>query len=168
MRPSGLVFLGVRRQKAPVSRLTFNQTLERLVHVLTVTEDPWWILGSAAMYLKGYDPGHIGDIDVLLSEADAQRVMSVQALNNDSDGGTPRYRSTYVLRPHLGKVPVELLAGYEIFQNPDWYPVWPLSRIALTYRNNEIFVPSDKELISIFERLGRTKDFDRIRAIQAR
>ena len=151
-----------------MSHLTFNQTLDRLVHILTVTEDPWWILGSAAIYLKGFDPGQIGDIDVLLSEADAQRVMSDQGLDNNRDGWTGRYRSAYVLRPNLGEMPVELLAGYDIFQDNVWRPVWPLSRIAITYKRNEIFVPSDEELMSIFEQLGRAKDFDRIRAMQAR
>ena len=147
---------------------TFNQTLERLVRLLNAAQDPWWILGSAAVYLKGRDPGRIGDIDVLLSEADAERVMSDQGLHNLKDGGTPRYRSAYVLKPNVGETPVELLAGYDIFQDNVWRPVWPVSRIAILYRGNEIFVPSDEELISIFERLDRAKDFDRIRAMQAR
>ncbi|GAB5453786.1 MAG: hypothetical protein Hens2KO_00150 [Henriciella sp.] len=147
---------------------SFSQTLERLVRLLAVTKDPWWILGSAAVYLKGYDPGRIGDIDVLLSGADARRVMSDRGLNNQMDGGTQRYRSAYVLKPKLGDMPVELLAGYEIFQNGVWTSVWPVRRTAIAYKDSEVFVPSDEELIAIFEQLGRAKDFDRIRSMQTR
>ncbi|MEL6691663.1 MAG: hypothetical protein AAFQ12_01325 [Pseudomonadota bacterium] len=133
-----------------------------------MTEDPWWILGSAAVFLSGHDPGPIGDIDVLLSEADAQRLMSDQGLENLRDGGTPRYRSTIVLRPTLGEMPVELLAGYEVFQNDTWIAIWPTSRVSVTYPDREVFVPSVEEQISMLEMLGRAKDFDRIRAMQAR
>ncbi|NQY38857.1 MAG: hypothetical protein HRT80_02030 [Henriciella sp.] len=104
----------------------------------------------------------------LLSEADAQRVMSDQGLVNHHDGGTQRFRSSYVLRPNLGEMPIELLAGYEIFRADAWSQVWPGSRISIFYENNELFVPSDVELIAIFEGLGRAKDFDRIRAMKAR
>lgn len=146
---------------------SFNRTLDRLVRLLAVTEDPWWILGSAAVYLKGYDPGHIGDIDVLLSVADARRVVSDHGLANQRDGGTSLYRSAYVLRPNLGEMPVELLAGYEILQDNAWSTVSPVSRNPIFYKGSEVFVPTDDELISIFEQLGRAKDFDRIRAMQA-
>lgn len=165
---SDLAFWGDRRQKSVVSRLTFNQTLERLVCLLTTTKDPWWILGSAAVYLKGYDPGHIGDIDVLVSEADAQRLMSDHGIDNQRDGGTLQFRSAYVLRPSLGEMSVEVLAGYEIFQNDAWSYVLPGTRISISHKKMDVFVPSDEDLISIFERLGRAKDFDRICAMQAR
>ena len=151
-----------------MSHLTLDQTLGRLVRLLSATTDPWWILGSAAVYLKGYDPGLIGDIDALLSEADAQRLMSDNGLDNLRDGGTPRYRSTYVLRPNLGEMPVEILAGYEIFQNDAWTSIWPSTRASILYQDNEIFLPSDEELISTFERLGRAKDLARIRAMTKR
>ena len=147
---------------------SFKQTLKRLAGLLTVTEDPWWILGSAAVYLKGYEPGGIGDIDVLLSEADARRLMSAHGLSNQRDGGTDRYRSVYVLKPNLGEMPVELLAEYEILHDNVWCPVRPLSRAFVSYQGDAFFVPSDEELISIFAQLGRPKDFDRIRAMQRR
>lgn len=147
---------------------SFNQTLDRLVRLLAVTEDPWWILGSAAVYLRGHDPGHIGDIDVLLSVADAQRIMSDHGLYNQRDGGTPRYRSAYILKPNLGDMRIELLAGYEIHQDGVWTSIRPTSRNSISYNGNVVFVPSDAELISIFEQLGRAKDIVRIRSMQTR
>lgn len=168
MGPSELAFCDDRGQKHGVKHSMFDQTLERLVSLLKETQDPWWILGSAAVYLKGYDPGDIGDIDVLLSEADAQRLISDQGLDNLRDGGTDRYRSAYVLKPSLGELPVELLAGYEIFHDKAWRSVSPLSRVSISYQGAALFVPSDQDLISIFTQLGRSKDFDRIRAMQRR
>lgn len=166
--PPGLAFRCFRGQKDGVACHIFTQTLGRLVRLLTVTQDPWWVLGSAAVYLKSYDPGRIGDIDVLLSEADAQRLMVENGLDNHRDGGTPRYRSAYILKPELGEMPVELLAGYETYQDNAWSSIWPGSRNLVSFGGNELFVPSDAELISIFKQLGRAKDFDRIRAMRAR
>ncbi|MFN3214668.1 MAG: hypothetical protein ACE37M_16295 [Henriciella sp.] len=147
---------------------SLTETLAVLARRLSQTEDPWWILGSAAVYIKGYDPGQVGDIDVLVSQQDAAKLMSRHGWDNDKDGGTKRYRSGYVLRPSLGGVPVEILANYEILTRHGWEPVRPTSRLKVIHSGNAFYVPSDADLIEIFERLGRPKDFDRIRAIQAR
>ena len=145
-----------------------SQTLERLAEFLSVTQDPWWILGSMAVFLKGYDPGRIGDIDVLVSEGDAARLMSHHGLANDKDGGTSRYRSNYVLQPILGDLPIDLLAGYEIFYGETWRPIEPKSHQQVTYDGITFYVLADEELIALFEMLGRAKDLDRIRAMQTR
>ncbi len=147
---------------------SLTQTLLKLAHYLSQVEDPWWILGSAAVYLKGYDPGRVGDVDVLVSEQDAVRLMSRHGWSNDKDGGTKRYRSGYVLRPDLGTLPVEILANYEIMSRQTWEPVWPASRLKGMHFGRAFYVPSDEELVEIFRRLERPKDFDRIRAMQGR
>ena len=147
---------------------SLTQTLLKLAHCLSQVEGPWWILGSAALYLKGDDPGRIGDVDVLVSEQDAVKLMSRHGWSNDKDGGTERYRSGYVLRPDLGALPVEILANYEIMSRQTWKPVWPASRHKVLHNGGAFYVPSDANLIEIFERLARPKDFIRIRAMQGR
>ena len=147
---------------------SLTQTLQKLAHCLLQVEDPWWILGSAAVYLKGYNPGRVGDVDVLVSEQDAVKLMSRHGWSNDKDGGTERYRSGYVLRPDLGALPVEILANYEIMSRQTWKPVWPASRHKVLHNGGAFYVPSDANLIEIFERLARPKDFIRIRAMQGR
>jgi hypothetical protein len=147
---------------------SLTQTLLKLAQCLSQVEDPWWILGSAAVYLKGYDPGQVGDIDVLVSAQDAAKLMSRYGWGNDKDGGIERYRSGYFLRPNLGGQPVEILANYEILTRQKWEPVRPKSRLQVMHFGRAFYVPSDAELVEIFERLARPKDFDRIRAMQAR
>ena len=167
-RPSILAFLEERAHKHSVHTDSLTQTLLKLAQCLSQTEDPWWVLGSAAVFLKGYDPGQVGDIDVLVSERDAAKLMSRHGWSNDKDGGTERYRSGYVLRPDLGALPVEILANYEIMTRQTWKPVWPASRFKVMHKGCAFYVPSDENLVEIFERLARPKDFDRIRAMQGR
>lgn len=164
--PSFLAFLRFLSHKRRVHIDSLTQTLLKLAHYLSKVEDPWWILGSAAVYLKGYDPGRIGDVDVLVSERDAVKLMSRHGWSNDKDGGTERYRSGYVLRPDLGALPVEILANYEILSRQTWKPVCPATRHQVMHKGCAFYVPSDENLVEIFERLARPKDFDRIREMQ--
>ncbi len=142
-------------------------TLEEVTVYLDQTHDPWWILGSAAVALKGYDPGEVRDIDVLVSLSDAARLMQHWGSLDEVDGGTANYRSQHFLKPALGPVPVEIMAGYEICEKGRWLSVWPMTRDAIKIGSTTLFVPGDEELISIFRRLGRDKDFDRINAMTA-
>ncbi|MEO0551094.1 MAG: hypothetical protein AAFZ91_14330 [Pseudomonadota bacterium] len=142
------------------------ETLHKLATFLAPTEDPWWVLGSAAVALKGYDPGHVRDVDVLVSVEDAKRLMARWSVRNRIDGGTDLYRSSYFLLPDLGAVRVEIMAGYQIKQGGHWQHVRPTSREAIELDVAEIFVPSDVELIGFFEQLDRDKDKLRIAAMK--
>lgn len=143
-------------------------TLQGAASFLAIAKDPWWVLGSAAVALKGYDAGEVGDVDILVSEADASRLMARHGLKNKQDGGTALFRSSFFLLPELGPVRVEAMAGYEICERGTWAPVWPSSREIIHLCKAGLFVPSDQNLIDIFKRLGRDKDRLRINAMQAR
>lgn len=129
---------------------------------LSGTENPWWVLGSAAMALIGVDPGEIRDIDVLVSPSDARMLMRTHGLTNQADGGTDRFRSDCFLRPALGALPVEVMSGYQIFERGNWMPVAPASRQAVRIGDATIFVPDRADQITLFQRLGRPKDMDRL------
>ncbi len=143
-------------------------TIRKLAGSLSECEDAWWVLGSAAMALKGYDPGRIGDVDVLVSERDAVSLMTRFGLQNENDGGTPRYRSTYFFKPKLGPVPVEIMASYEVKHQGRWRSIWPQGRDLIVVAGAEVFVPSDKDLLDTFRWLDRPKDQQRIRTMQSK
>jgi hypothetical protein len=43
--------------------------------LMIMADDPWWVIGSAAVALHGADAGRIADVDVLFSVSDARRIL---------------------------------------------------------------------------------------------
>jgi hypothetical protein len=70
-----------------------SATLNSLAGAMTAAEDDWWIFGSAAAALHGVEVDCVTDIDVLVSSADAHRLMAKYSLANLADGGSDRFRS---------------------------------------------------------------------------
>lgn len=140
----------------------FHATLRALAAALDGTADPWWIFGGAALALHGLESGNPKDIDVLVSEADAARLAAALNIGNDADGGTAKFRSSWFLKPALGPVPVEIMAGFEIFSAGTWHPVYPRSRERKTMEEIALFVPSQAELAEILTLSGRPKDLARL------
>ena len=143
------------------------QTLKQLADPLAQCRDPWWLLGSTAAALSGANVGQVRDIDVLVSAQDAERLMTVFGWQDMSEGGTKLYRSGRFLKPALGSVPIEIMANYELCCEGVWWPVWPKSRWEIEAGGYSVFVPSIAEQIDILKRLGRKKDWARIRALEA-
>lgn len=139
-----------------------QNTLQRVSELLSHAADPWWVLGSAAMALIGVDPGQIGDIDVLVSLRDAERLGDAHQLQNQADGGTEQFRSSVFLQPDLGERRVEIMSGYEIRRGDKWEPVQPASRLRVMLDDAALFVPERWEQIEILNRLARPKDRERI------
>ena len=142
-------------------------SLQRIAEFLSETSDPWWVLGSAAMALICVDPGQIRDIDLLVSKRDAEALMRAHHLDNQADGGTDRFRSTYFLKPDLGEIPVEIMAGYEICEADAWRPVTLKSRLSIEVGSSRLFVPDRGEQIDLLKRLGRPKDQARLQRFTA-
>nr|WP_070961368.1 hypothetical protein [Hyphomonas sp. Mor2] len=136
--------------------------LRRIAEFLIDTSDPWWVLGSTAMALIGVDPGEIRDVDLLVSERDAQTLMRKHDLENQADGGTRGFRSSHILKPNLIDRPVEILSGYQIYQDGAWVLVEPSSRLSVRVGASTVFVPDREEQISLLQRLGRPKDLARL------
>ena len=57
-----------------------TETLMRVGRELKTLQNPWWILGSSAIAILGYEAGPIGDVDILVSERDAVHLMSAHGL----------------------------------------------------------------------------------------
>ena len=143
-----------------------NTTLLRTAEWLAGNNDPWWVLGSAAIALMDIDPRGIGDIDVLVSERDALALIKRHSLKNYSDGGTDRFRSNFFILPVLGRYRVEVMAGYKIRQADKWAPVWPKTRIPVNISGTSLWVPEATEQIEILRMLNRPKDLARAEQIE--
>jgi len=139
-----------------------QNTLLRIADFLADAQDPWWVLGSAAMTLIGVDPGDINDVDLLVSDPDARALMRRYGLENQADGGTAQFKSDIFLLPALGDIRVEVMSGYQIRCGAAWDRVAPQTRQRISLAGAELFVPERAEQAALLERLGRPKDLQRL------
>lgn len=126
--------------------------------------DPWWIIGSAAVALHGADAGSIDDIDIVLTAADAERVLpplGVELAAGSSDG---QFRSAIYNRWTKPQHPAEFMAGFELCEDGNWSPVTFATRVEVRV---DIFVPSRDELHSLLLRFGRPKDLKRAASLRS-
>lgn len=129
--------------------------------LMEAAHDPWWIIASAAVALHGADPGRVADVDVLLSVADAQRLLPPMGLVVRPGSRHARFRSrvfaTWVEPP----LPVEFMAGLRYRADDRWVSVAPGTREAVESGGVTVFVPGRAELIGMLHGFGRAKDIER-------
>jgi hypothetical protein len=149
----------------PMQRL--DRAFARLAAEMRIARDDWWVFGSAAVALFGLQPERVKDIDVIVSPADAGRLMRTHGLANLADGGTGTFRSDILLAPAFGDVPVEILANFQIRAADGWQPVRPQTRVAVALGGGRLYVPARDELAAIFRRCGRASDYVHARMLEA-
>jgi hypothetical protein len=129
-------------------------------------QDPWWLIGSAAMELAGLGGLTVADIDLLVSERDAGTALAVWDIPREPPGGNDRFRSVvYGRRP--GALVIEVMAGLQVKSPEGWTPVQPQTRRAVSLGDAALYVPETPELIAICRLFGRPKDLERARALGA-
>ena len=129
-------------------------------------QDPWWLIGSAAMALGGVQGLDVADIDLLVSERDAAGALAAWDTPREPPGGNDRFRSViYGRRP--GALVIEVMAGLEVKTARGWTPVRPRTRRAVPSEAGLLYVPETPELIEICRLFGRPKDLERARALEA-
>lgn len=138
--------------------------LTALIDAFTASSDPWCIIAGAATALHTSDWSDVHDIDVVVSVADACRLVAGCGFVDRSDGGNGTYRSAiYATRP--GEVEIDIFADFEICVGGIWTPVMP-TPIAIETPAGVAFVPSVEEQLAITRMLGRPKDSPRIARLE--
>jgi len=144
-------------------------TLAEIVPELHVhCVEPWCVIGSAAALLAGADVS-VADVDLLVSRADADTLMTLWAERRESvyePAGAERFRSHFA-RFRFPGLPVEVMGGLELDQGDGWKPV-KARRLTLAGLNGlAVPVPSLDDQIRILESFGREKDVQRAKALRA-
>ena len=139
------------------------ETLAAVAEVSSVFEDEWWIIGSAAAALSGADVSLVRDVDLLLSENDAQRLLGLWAQGKQS-GAAPdtQFRSAVFARFEATPLAIEAFGGFQMKVRGTWRAVAPLTREA----RGGVFTPSVAEQIALLLAMGRAKDGERIAALR--
>lgn len=143
-----------------------DATLAMLASVTASLREPWWLIGSTAARLHGVAVEQIGDVDVLLGAADADRVFATLGLPLVPGEDHPIFRSRRFGRWTRPPLVVEFMAGFEHRSGGVWQPVLPSSRRRIDRLGAPIFMPDRNELIAILRRFDRPKDRKRADALE--
>ena len=144
-----------------------RQTLVMLADALRGARDPWWIISSAAVALHGVAPIVVGDVDVLTSVGDTQRLMEELGIVPIEDGASSVFRSTLFARWETPPLVVEIMAGFHVATNGGWTEVSPRTRVPILVDGCTVYVPDRVELAGMLRLFGRRKDLERVRLLTA-
>lgn len=140
------------------------KTLDLIVEAAPAFEDDWWIIGSAAAALAGADIAEVRDVDLLLSENDARRLVGRWSDRPKPAAATSdQFRSAVFARFEHAPLAIEAMGGFEMKVRDEWWKIAPLTRVAY----GDVFTPSVAEQIALLEAMGREKDAARISALHA-
>lgn len=143
------------------------ETLRIVATTMAMAEDPWWIIAGAAVALHGASPVTVGDVDVLLSVADARRLLPSIGIPPRCGAEHPDFRSTLFgtwLDPPLA---VEFMAGFHHRRETQWFAVQPATRRPVPIAQSVVYIPERDELREMLMAFGRAKDLERAALLDA-
>jgi hypothetical protein len=138
-----------------------RDTLLELAAAMRPAQEDWWVIGSAAVALLGASPGEVADVDVLLSAADARRVLGTLGIDARPGTADALFRSALFARWSGPPRTVEFMSGLQVSTTAGWTPVAPRTRQAIAVGEATLFTPSRRELKDILLAFGRPKDHAR-------
>jgi len=142
-----------------------RQTLVMTADALEGAQDPWWVISSAAVALHGVASIEVGDVDVLMSVADAQQAVDQLGVVPIEDGASALFRSTLFARWEMPPLVVEIMAGFHVATGSGWTKVLPRTRVPIFVDERVVYVPDRAELAEMLRLFGRPKDLERVRLL---
>ncbi|MDP1618270.1 hypothetical protein [Phenylobacterium sp.] len=136
------------------------RTLDRLSLAAGGLDGPWWIFGSAAMRLMGAADIEAEDVDLLLGQADAERLAARLGAAR-IEGAGERFRSAYFAKAQTDDLRIEIMSGLEVRTAEGWRRVSPRTRTLVAWAPHPLPLPDREELIEICRLFGRPKDIAR-------
>ncbi|MDB5444296.1 MAG: hypothetical protein JWP73_2672 [Phenylobacterium sp.] len=143
-----------------------RRTLAAVATAMEVAEQPWWLIGSAAVALHGTPAVEVRDVDVLVGIAD-ERILAALGVEATAGGGDDLFRSTTFGVWRTQPLTVEIMAGFSLKQGAAWRAIEPATREAVELDGRQLFVPARPELIGILRAFGRPKDLERALLLEA-
>jgi hypothetical protein len=133
--------------------------LQRVGALTDAATDPWWIIGSAALYLSGDTGIAPRDIDVLTSARGAKAMFESAGVAPAPAPAHARFRSDPFGRiPVAGGLDIEVMGDLHCFAETAWTPLRLQTRAEVWFGDVRLWVPEIAEQKSIFETFGRDKD----------
>jgi hypothetical protein len=142
------------------------ELLDSLAGELASCREPWWLIGSAAMAVHGAEVD-VGDVDLLLGEADAEALLSRRGMAAEPGRPSELFSSAIFASWQAPPFAVELFACFRLRDGDGWRPLLPRTRETHRVGDTAVFVPSIGELIAWGRLFGRSKDKAREPLLQA-
>lgn len=134
-------------------------TLAEVARVGATLQDDWWVIGSAAIALTGINI-EVLDVDLLVSERDAQTLLSGWAAPKTATTGQDRFRS--VFGEHAATpIPIVVMGRLEVHQDDQWVPVSPTTRVRTEVAGGAVFIPDPDDLLALLLMFRRPQDLVR-------
>lgn len=132
-----------------------------LADATSVAEDQWWVIGSAAVALHGGYVTDVRDVDLLMSEGDAQAFLqNVGAMWSSGEPNERFYSPVFGIWDEPPMF-VEAFGGFRLATADVWRKVTFATRHAVNVAGCTVFVPSKTELRDLLYSFGRPKDLRR-------
>lgn len=131
-------------------------------------KDNHFVIGSCAMILSGIPINQTSDLDLLVSNEDAEILKLLWAnrmKKNYVPSDTHLFRSNFG-RFDFGDLDVEVMGGLEVFKNNAWAALQVENFIEVSFRAQKIKIPTLEEQRRIFNFFGREKDLVKAKLIE--
>jgi hypothetical protein len=151
-------------------------TLAEVSRVATRLQDPWWVIGSAAIALLGVNI-EVLDVDLLLSERDARMLLADWASPVGPPEGGPyaatategqdRFRSIFGIHSST-PIPIEIMGALEVCVEDQWLPVQPTTRLQVHLPGGPICIPDAADQLALLLMFKRPQDLVRAEMLMTR
>lgn len=129
--------------------------------------DDYYIIGSTALILSDIEIEHTNDIDILVSERDAEWLRNEwksKKINITPDASV-LFRSNYS-RYNFSDIEIEILGSLEVNKDNTWTPLVIKDFTIFETNDFQVKIPTLAEQVRILNFFGRKKDLDRLKLIQ--
>ena len=119
-----------------------------------------FVIGSCALILSGIPIVKTADLDLFVSQEDAENLKLVWASRlrvNYIPADTHLFRSNFG-RFDFGDLDVEIMGGLEVIQNDEWKSLQIKNYVEILLGEQKIKIPTLQEQRRIFYFFGREKD----------
>ncbi len=142
-------------------------TLEEASHSLLLLKDNFYLIGSAALNLSGFELDKMYDIDILVSDRDADFLREEwgNRLTKEHITSDDKLFSSKFARYKFSVLDIEIMGDLKVNKKGIWERLEITENESIAVGNFEIKIPTLNEQKRIFQLFGREKDKKRIKLI---
>jgi len=144
------------------------RTLSEAASGLKLLDDGFFVIGASAIILSGTDIGNTGDIDIIVSSHDADKLKKIW---KDKIESNPQLKDSDLFKSNFGRykfleMDIEIIGDLLIFRDGRWTEV-KVQEYTLTDINGlSVKIPTIKDQERILQLFGREKDMVRLELIK--
>ena len=144
--------------------VVMKKKIERIISIISpdlqTLKDNYFVIGSCALILSGIPIEKTSDLDLLVSNEDAEQLKSIWAdrrRENYEPSQQDLFRSNFA-RFDFGELDVEIMGSLKVFHSNEWKTLQVKDWLELSVGECKIKIPSLEEQKRIFYFFGREKD----------